>query len=214
MNTPRTRVLAVSGATLALIVAGTAVVSAHPGGERGERGQRGERGRSAERFEGRSGGIRGQIRQRIGGQVDDFVRRETMVQTEDGTTVRRVDNGTLDGASATTLDYTLSTGETVSVTIDDDTQAVAFAAPEENAEGEGRRRFRGPRLRPSEVAVSDIEAGSQIIVWTESQDGDSFLAQRVVVRPDVQAEGAESVEATDAASVDVLTLDLPDPVAA
>lgn len=211
MSTPRTRLLAISGATLALVVAGTAVVSAAPGDGRG---QRGERGQSAQRFENRGGGIRGHVRQRIGGQIDDFVRRETMLQTEDGTTVRRVDNGTLNAATDTSLDYTLSTGETVSVTIDEDTQAVAFAAPEETAEGEGRRRFRGPRLRASEVAVSDIEAGSQIVVWATSEDDGAFVAQRIVVQPEVQTEDAESVDATDAANLDTVTLDVPDAVAA
>jgi hypothetical protein len=235
MNTSRTRLMAISGATLALVVAGTAVVSAHPDGDRGDRGERGERGRSAERFEhrgggirgergerGRSaerferrgGGIRGELRQRISGQIDDFVRRETTLTTEDGTSTHRVENGTLDAATETSLDYTLSTGETVSVTIGEDTNAIAFAVPEETAQREGRRWFGGPRLRPSEVAVSDIEAGSPIVVWSQSQDDGSFLAQRVVVQPDIQAEDDDSAASVDAADLDVVTLDFPDAVAA
>ena len=215
MNTPRTRLLAVSGATLALIVAGTAVVSAHPGGDRGDRAQFGDR------FERRGGdnnrgGIRGQFRQRIGAQVDDFVRRETMVQTEDGVVTRRIDTGAVDAASETSLDYTLSTGEAVSVTIDEDTSAIAFAEPTDAAENEGRRRFRGPRLRPTEISVADIAAGSNVIVTAQSLDDGSFVAQRVVVQPDIEAvsAGAGSDEAADAAGIDSVTLDIPEAVAA
>lgn len=178
MKTPRTRLLAVSGTTLALIVAGTAVVSANHGGGRGDSAERGERG---------------QIRQHRGDPIDDFIRRETMVLTEDGSTTRRVDNGTFSAATETSLDYTLATGETVSVAIDEDTHAVTVVAPAEADHIEG-----APPPLPTEISVADIESESQIVVWAQSQDDGSFLAQRVMVRPVRAAEGDQAGDAADA----------------
>jgi hypothetical protein len=202
--------MAISGATLALVVAGTAVVTAnHDSDQRGfgrdRAGAQLQRGGG-----GFGGGMRGgfgpSMRGGFGGMMDSFVRRETTVdQGEDGIVTRRVDNGIVASASDSGLDYTLQTGESATVTIDEDTQAYAFSERTESNEDQCRRCFRGPRLIPTEITVAAIEAGSDVVVWSESQDDGSFLAQRIVVRPTVD-EATEAVDATtDAAAAVVIT---------
>ncbi len=123
------------------------------------------------------------------------MRRETTVQLEDGVVTRRVDNGTVSATSDTSLDYALATGESASVTTDEDTQVVAFT--EQTVERRGHTRT---RLAPEEVALADIESGSQVVVWAQSQDDGTFLAQRIVIRPMLD-------EATDAADIDSADVD-------
>jgi hypothetical protein len=208
MRTNKTRLMAISGTTLALVVATTGAVSARPGDRFEDDGAR--KGRVGaelnQRFgEGRGdrGANRGGMFQRgaIRGAQDDFERRETTIQTADGTTSHRVEQGTLDGASDTGLEFTLTSGETVTVTIDADTQAVAFS--EESVEN--RRGFSHDRMVPTEVEVGDIPAGSEIVVWSGSEDGGDFVADRVVVQPDV--EEATDVEAeAEAVDADAATV--------
>lgn len=208
MTTPRARLLAISGATLALIVAGTAVVSAHPGdrgfgpGQGGDRieqgfgpgrgGDRSERGFGPMNEGKRMAGLRGLMNE----HVDSFVRRETTVETEDGIVTKRVDHGTATSTSDTTIEYTLATGETVTVSVDDDTQVIGFG--EQTIERGLRSRT---RMLPAEITLSDVAAGSQIGVWADSQDDGSFLAERIVVRPDPAAQD-EADAADDATALE------------
>ena len=195
MQTSRTRIMALSGATLALIVAGTAAVSAHPG-DRGDRGDRGGFGRGG--FGGFGGfergglfGLRDDLRMGIAGQLDQFVRRETTVETDDGLVTQRVDNGTATATGEASLDYSLASGETASVVTDDETEVVAFS---EQTVELGRRGIARQRLVGELIELGDVAAGSEIVVWSGSQADGSFLAQRIVVRP--------VADATEAASTD------------
>lgn len=199
MKNEKARLVAISGAALALMVAGTAAVAAHPGNDDGRRG-----GHGAQRggFGAQRGlpGDRSALRDLRGG-LGDFERRETTVQTTAGTSSNRVEQGTATSVSDTALEFTLGSGEAVSVVINEDTQAIEFS--EETVEG--RRGFARERMVPSEIEVGGIEAGVEVVVWSDSEDGADFVASRVVVQPAASAdetpdasETADDAEATDA----------------
>jgi hypothetical protein len=205
MHHHKTRLMAISGATLALIVAGTAAVSAHPGdGDQrgGDRGQ-GRVGIGAKQnineMRGQLGGMRGQL----GGMheaLDDFERRETTVQTADGVSIHRVEQGVVESASDAGLGFTLGSGEVVTVTIDDDTEVIAL---EEQTVERGRRSRE--RMVPTEIELTDIEAGTEIMVWSDSEDGDAFVAQRIVVEPDIDEAADEATDAESEAVAEIAT---------
>jgi len=216
MQKNKTRLTVITGTTLALVMAGTAAVSAHPGTDRDEQRGFGPSARIQRAmgehmpglFEkgmarmGDRGDFRDGMRDGIRGAIEDFERRETTVQTADGTTTYRVENGVVDSADDTGVGFSLGSGEAVTVAIDDDTHIVAFS--EETVE-RGRRSRQ--RMLPAEVELADIEAGAEIVVWSDSEDGGDFVAQRIVIRPtDVEAETeTETVEETtteEAASTD------------
>jgi hypothetical protein len=211
MRTHRNRLLAVSAATLALIVAGTAAVGAHPRDD--DRGFRGERMR--DRIETMRGawGVDARIgAAAIRGDLEDFERREVTTQTADGIDARRVEQGIVESVGDDELTFSLGSGEVVAVVIDDDTQAVAF----EEQEVTTRRGWSRTRLAPAEVETADIEVGTGVLIWSDSEDGADFVASRIVIQPpeaddteaeteeaedDVAAEEAEAAEgaaATDA----------------
>lgn len=216
----KTRLIAISGATLALVVASTAAVSAHPGGGDG-RGQGfgsragakasgqdfgGMRGKARARTNGQGfAGLRGmkdQLRagmaDRVRGQIDDFERRETTLQTADGTTVMRVEHGVLDSASDSAVTFTVG-DEIVTVTIDDDTTAVAFS----EQEVETRRGLSRTRVVPAEVAVADLEVGTDVVIWSDAEDGGDFVASRIVVHPAMDEATEDATE--EAADVETAT---------
>lgn len=195
--------MGVTSATLALVVASTAVVAAHPG-DRGDHRDRGFGGPRMERF---GGSLRDAVRAGLHGRLDAFIRQETTFERgEDGIVTRRVDNGTVDAVTEGTLDYSLATGEAASVTIDEETQALTFT---ETAFGEGRRGFRGRRMMATLIEPAAVEAGSHVVVWSEAGEDGTFVAHRIVVQPEVEAttdadhgeagDGADGAE-TDAAS--------------
>lgn len=200
MQNRKTRLTVITGATLALVMAGTAVASAHPGHDRdqrqgfdpGTRIQRGMGERMPGMFEKGMArmGDRGDFRSAIREHIDQFVRSETTFESEDGLVTRRIDNGTVEVTDDTGLSYSLANGETATVTIDDDTHIVAF--DEETVE---RGRWSRERLVPSEVELAEVEAGAEITVWSDSEDGADFLAQRIVIRPAVDEEAADATEA-------------------
>jgi hypothetical protein len=136
----------------------------------------------------------------LGDATGSVVRRETILQTDAGVITERIDNGTATSATDTTIEYTLATGETVSATVDADTQVIAFS--EDTMQRGLRSRT---RMLPAEIAITDVTAGAQIAVWAESQDDGSFLAQRIVVQPDVAQTGAADVAADGAAADDATT---------
>lgn len=197
MQSNKTRLMAISGATLALVVATTAAVSAHPGGnDRGRGLDGGKAGAGAKMRGGMQGGMLGDragLRGAMRGAFDDFERRETTIQTADGTTVHRVEQGTVDSASDAGLTFSLASGESVTVAIDDDTQSIAFSEQEVTS----RRGLNRSRMAPTEIEINGIEAGSEVVVWSDAEDGTGFVAQRVVVQPDAADAGAD-VDATEA----------------
>ena len=201
MNRNSTRVTAVIGTTMALVMAGTAAVAAAPGdrddrgGPRLKAGMAGKMGADGPGMRGMRGlgGMRGGL--------EDFERRETTIQTADGVTTNRVEQGALESAADDALTFSLASGETVTVVLDEDTQAVAF----EEQEMTNRRGWTRTRMAPSEIEVADIEAGAEIVVWSDSEDGADFVASRVVVQPvdEVEAEADDTeaeAEADEAAA--------------
>ena len=207
-KTPRSRLIAISGATLALVVAGGAVASAHPGGDADQRGFGPARGqlfqRGAERMGHGFAGLGGGLRDAFGAGINSIIRHETVLQTEDGVMTRRQDNGTVTSATDTAVAYTLATGETVEVSIDDETQVIAFS--EETIERGFRSRI---RMIPSEIAVTEVASGSEVTVLSESQDDGSFVAQRIVIRPDLEEPTATDAETDANAAADAAAESVP-----
>jgi len=203
MHNNTTRTTVVVGATMALVLAGTAAVAAHPG-DRDDRGmQRGKAGIGALQGGGMPGarGLGG-----MRGALEEFERREVTLQTADGTTTRRVEQGTVDSTAADALTFSLANGEAVTVAIDDDTEAVAF----EEQEMTTRRGWSRTRMAPTEVETTDIEAGAEIVVWSDSEDGAEFVASRIAIQPAEAEEAeadAEEAEAADEASAESVTSD-------
>ena len=139
------------------------------------------------------GGMRGHLRDGMwapmGGAPDDFERREVTLQTADGISSRRVEQGIVDAATDGSLTFTLGSGEAVSVTLGDDTQVVAFS--EQTVE---RRGWTRQRMVPAEVTPADIEMGAHIMVWSESEDGADFVAQRIVIQPAADETTSDAAE--------------------
>jgi hypothetical protein len=194
MDKHKIRLTTIAGATMALVIASTAVVSAHPGdGRRGMDDEMGPMGMG--RMDGTFGmGPLGGLR----GWAGDVERREVTIQTADGTTTERMEQGVVDSASDTSLAFSLGSGEAVTVTIDADTQVIAF----EEDTVTTRRGWSRQLLAPTEIAATDIAAGADVVVWSDSADGSDYVAQRIVVQPqadetalDVSADETTDVEA-------------------
>ena len=188
MQKRNTRILALAGATLALVIASTAAVAAHgprdedgfgPGGGMGMQGWQGDL---------EMPGLRGGLGLGIQEAFQDVERQETTIQTVDGVTSYRVERGVADVVSDAGIDFTLASGEAVSVGIDDDTAVLAF-----EEQTVTRRGWSRAHLAPTAVEPGDIGAGSEIIVWSSSEDGADFVASRVVIQP-VQ-DATEDIEA-------------------
>jgi hypothetical protein len=192
MQTSRTRLTLASAATLALVIAGTAAVSAHPRDDGPGAFGQGGMGQGMHDMGGRGMGMGP-----MGGLFDTngsgFIRSETTYQTDAGTVTQRVDLGTVTATGAASLDYTLATGEAATVTTDDATQVIGFTAAASDVFDRGR-------MGAEQVALADIPAGAEVAVWAESQADGTYLAQRIVVRPDAQATATDSDD--DAASGD------------
>jgi hypothetical protein len=174
---------AVVGTTMALVIAGTAAVSAAgPREDRGpgRAGMGSERGAQMMPGAPRMGGIRG--------LETDVERRETTIQTADGVTSMRVEQGTADSASDASLSFSLGSGEAVTVLLDEDTEIVAF----EEQEVTDRRGWSRMRMAPTEIAAADIEAGTEIVVWSDAEDDGAFVASRVVIQPADEGDEAEA----------------------
>jgi hypothetical protein len=224
MQTSRIRLAAISAATLALIIATTASVAARPGDRGGpfgdcDQGAMGDCGMSigdgfgpgamGEPAWGRMGGLgqrgdlRGQVWDMFGGAIDGFVRHEVTYQTEDALLVRRTDQGTVASTGDAVVEYTLATGEAASVSTDEDTHVLTFTT--ETVEV-GRSGFARERMVPQTVTLADIAAGSEVVVWAQSQEDGTFLAERIIVRPaaDVAADGSAAIEADAEAEPEVI----------
>ena len=123
MKKSTSRATIVIGATMALVMAGTAAVSAAPG-HRDDRMP----GRGMDGFEHMIPGLRG-------GWSDDLERREVTLQTTDGVTASRVEQGTVDSTADDALTFSLGSGETVTVVIDDDTTFIGYEEREMTRRG-------------------------------------------------------------------------------
>lgn len=187
MEKNTTRTTAVLGATMALVLAGTAAVAAHPG-DRGDRGW--DRGGDAWMGGQMMPGARGPGGLR--GMPDDFERRELTIQTADGVTSSRVEQGAVESTAEDALTFSLGSGETVTVVIDDDTQVIGYEEQERVVRG-WSRTF----MTPTDIESADIVAGAEVMVWSGSEDGADFVASRIVVQPAAETEDAET-DAADA----------------
>jgi hypothetical protein len=211
MQNHKTRLLAITGATLALVIAGTAAVAAHgPRDDARGFGRGGGMGMDGWRGDTDMPGMGARLGPCLQGAVADFERRETTIQTAEGTTSYRIEQGVVDTTSDSGIDFTLPSGETVSVGMDDDTAVISFEEQTVTVRGWNRTR-----MLPTEVEPGDIEAGAEVMIWSTSEDGGAFLASRVVIRPmedesvddgtddtDDPAAAAEETEAEAAASTD------------
>ncbi|MEX1336007.1 MAG: hypothetical protein AB1Z66_11975 [Candidatus Limnocylindrales bacterium] len=202
-----TRVTAIVGTTMALMLAGTAAVSAA-----GPRDRDDMRGFGGQGMPGRpgmgpmnDGPLMGGMRMGAGlrGLDADVERVERTVQTADGTTTLRVERGVVDTATGTSLSFTLGSGEMVSVVVDDDTDAFAY----EEQEVISRRGWSRTRLAPTEVELMDIAAGAEIVVWSNAEDDAGFVASRVMVQPADSADAADEAETTEEAVVEAAATD-------
>jgi hypothetical protein len=92
------------------------------------------------------------------------------------------------------LDYALASGETATVATDEDTAVYALA--EQTVEW-GRRGLSMERLVPTQIELADIEAGASVLVWSGSEDGGEFVAERILVQPAADAEDATEEAGTE-----------------
>jgi hypothetical protein len=192
--------MAISAATMALIVAGSATVAAHPR----DRDDRFGVGQGRIWAPGQQGyDLRGEVwaglGARLGMAFDGFVRRETTYQTDDGMVTQRVDSGTVSSVSEAAIGYSLANGEVASVGTDEDTQVISVS---EQTVEVGRRGFSRQRLVPESIGLGDITAGSEVVVWAESGDDGTFLAQRIVIQPVTDDAADEAAVDTEADSED------------
>jgi hypothetical protein len=216
MQTSRTRLSAVSAATLALVIAGGAAVSANPGDREDFPGrgmgmgmgmgmdQMGGPGSDGMGWGDMGGfgpgdGMRGPMGGMLADTANGFVRSESVFQTADGTVTRRIDMGTVASTGDASLEYTLATGETASVTTDDATQVVTLGTQSVELGNSGRTR---DRLIPEAATLADLAAGTEVLVWAESQADGTFLAQRIVVPPAADATSDTAPEADTGAASD------------
>lgn len=223
MQTPRTRAAVVSAAILSLVLASTAAVtstSRRDDDRASTTGREGKvtrpvrdggsavdrRGRTERRSVSRRGGQRSLPRlqgrltppfaSRLGPvrvMSPDFQRQETTLQTTDRTLTQRVDRGTVSSIGDASLDYALADGQAATVTTGARTAIVSLT---ERTFDRGRRGRTITRLVPSRISLTDIEAGTTVIVWSGSENGGDFVAQRIVVQPAPAADtgGADPAE--------------------
>ena len=204
MNTPRKRFAVVTGTALALVLSGASIVSAQTdtttpqqvplqgiegiGGDqdalthgfRGDRGGRGfggdEDGRGGR---GMGGGLRGAVLERYDGLVSQTVVR---VDADGNVLTDKVEHGTVSAVADGSITIALATGESVTIATDANTAAFSWDTS-------------GRPLR-SEIAVADVAVGADVMVWSESQDDGSFLAQRVAVLPEAAATDTTTDDGT------------------
>ncbi len=188
MHSHKTRLTAISGATLALVLAATASVAAS--GPRDDDHGFGPGQRGMERGMGEWGQMGMGPRGSMGGDPSGFERREVTLQTAAAVSVQRVENAVVDTVGDTSLDFSLGSGEAVSVTVDDTTQVMAYEESTVERGGWSRQR-----LMPTEITLADIAAGSSVVVWSDSEDGSAFVAQRIMVQPAADAATTATDEA-------------------
>jgi hypothetical protein len=178
MQNHKTRLLAITGATLALVIASTAAVAAHgPRDDARGFGRGGGTGMDGWRGDMEMPGMGGRMVHGLRGAIADVERRETTIQTAEGSASYRVELGVVEATSDTGIDFRLASGESVSVGLDDDTDVIAFEERTVTMRGWNRTR-----LLPALVEPGDIEPGAKVMVWSTSEDGGDFLASRVAIQ--------------------------------
>lgn len=201
MDIPRRLPLAATGATLALVMAGTVVASAHGARDEGPFGFGDGPGRGPGRAELRAFGPFGGVGLGLGLDGDGVVRTESIVDLgEAGFLTRRVESGTVTAAGEADLSYTLANGEAVSVTTDEDTEILALTEVSEDEDG-GLLRRRAMTL--DEATLADIPADAEVVVWSEAGESGTFVAQRIVVQPSADAASDDDAAATEEAPAEV-----------
>jgi hypothetical protein len=203
MNKNTTRATAVVGTTMALVIAGTAAVAAAGPRDRDDRGFGGQgiAGKADMQFGPGMGGMRG-MRDGMGGGLRgldaDVERTERTIQTADGITTMRMEQGVVEGAAADSLSFSLASGEAVTVVIDEDTEVVTF----EEQEVTNRRGQSRTRMAATEIEAGDITAGAEVVVASDAEGDEGFVASRIIIRPaesdDTEAEAADADEADEA----------------
>lgn len=102
--------------------------------------------------------------------LDDLVSQEIVRLDADGNVLtERLQHGTVTTNADGSLTISLATGDTATVTTDANTQAYGWDTTS--------------RPMRSEVAVADIAAGADVLVWSQSQSDGSFLASRITILP-------------------------------
>jgi len=169
MSTDRKRLALVSGTALTLVLTGASIVSAQTpdttawGGDAGIGGMRDHMG-------GRGFGGRGDPGERFLGRYENLVSHETVTLDADGNTlIAVVQHGTVSAVADGSISIDLATGESVSIATDANTSAYSWSTTDRPAR--------------TETALADIAVGADVMVWSQSQDDDSFLAERVAVLP-------------------------------
>lgn len=194
MHRNTTRSTAVVGTAMALLLAGTAAVSAHGGGRGGPDDTLGVGGMGGPM----GGAMPGGRGFGLGGPDDTFERREVTLQTTDGTTTSRVEQGAVESISDSALTFSFADGQSVTVALDDSTDLVGFEEAQQTVRGWSRTR-----MVATEIAATDVAAGDQVVVWSSSEDGTDFTASQVVVQvPDATATPDGNASSDDSAAAD------------
>ena len=205
MHRNTTRSTAVIGTAMALLLAGTAAVSAHGGGRGGPDDTLGVGGiggpMGAAMPGGRGFGLRG---------LDDtFERREVTLQTTNGTTASRVEQGAVESISDSALTFSFADGQSVTVALDDSTDLIGIEEAQQTVRGWSRTR-----MVANEITANDVAAGDQVVVWSSSEDGTDFTASQVVVQvPDTTATSDGTAPSDDSATADESPAALESPAA-
>jgi hypothetical protein len=132
------------------------------------------------------------------GLGDTFERREVTLQTTDGTTISRVEQGAVESISDSALTFSFADGQSVTVALDDNTDLIGFGEEQQTVRGWSRTR-----MIATEIAATDVAAGDQVVVWSSSEDGTDFTASQVVVQvPDTTATSDATTSSDDSATVD------------
>lgn len=198
MNTNHKRLAFVSGTALTLVLTGASLVSAQTpdatrarGGDpgigalhgqgMGDMGGRGGRG-------GFRGGMGGDMDRGEGilGRIDNLVSQETVTLDADGNTlISLLQHGTVAAVADGSISVDLATGESVTIATDANTVAHSWSTTDRPAR--------------TEIAVASVAVGADVVVWSQSQDDGSFLAERIAVVPVAITADSVTPEASPAA---------------
>ena len=111
----------------------------------------------------------------IADRYESLVSQEVVRLDADGNVLtEKVEHGTVSAVADGSITIALPTGESVTVATDANTTAFGWDTT--------------TRPARTEVAVNDIAAGADVLIWSQSQADGSFLAQRITVLPAASAD--------------------------
>jgi hypothetical protein len=143
------------------------------------------------------------------GLDDTFERREVTLQTTNGTTASRVEQGAVESISDSALTFSFADGQSVTVALDDSTDLIGIEEAQQTVRGWSRTR-----MVANEITANDVAAGDQVVVWSSSEDGTDFTASQVVVQvPDTTATSDGTAPSDDSATADESPAALESPAA-